>query len=215
MYSHLKGKSHLMMLQRIRDNSLRVSTGYGLMARNQIDPDEVEYDGNYWEREQGPKKLRPDQERFLDAKGLDRIPAKFQDKNYDHGQFSFREKEFHCDICDVWVRSRDQMQAHKEGKNHKKKSGKVKRFNCKICLIDVTCQDTLDNHMKGKDHIKRAQQMNERRRRMGIEVEEHDGFKTGPLEMAKLDPNEREELDSLRKQVRTLQEKVKSLQEAR
>lgn len=80
---------------------------------------------------------------------------------------------------------------------------------------NVTCQDTLDNHVKGKDHIKRAQQMNERRWMQGFKVEEQDGFKTGPVEMAKLDPNEREELDNLRKQVRTLQEKVKSLQEAR
>ena len=111
MMSHLRGKPHLMMLQRIRDDDLRKRTGVGLAARSSLE--EVEYDGGYWEREQGPRGLRKDQARFLDEKGLDRIQPKFKDQNYDHGQFHFRPDEFHCEICDVWVRSRDQMQAHK------------------------------------------------------------------------------------------------------
>ena len=58
-------------------------------------------------------------------------------------------------MCDVWVRARDQMQAHKDGANHQKKSGKIKRYERKLCLIQVPCEDTLNNHMRGKDHLKK------------------------------------------------------------
>ena len=97
------------------------------------------------------------------------MPAKFDAKSYDNGQY---EKELHCEECGVWVRSRDQMQAHKEGANHKKKSAKVQRFWCKLCRVQVTCQDTLNNHMRGKDHIKRVA---EQRRLRGGDDEEAGG----------------------------------------
>merc|ERR1712130_425608 len=92
---------------------------------------------------------------------LETVKAKFDDESYDYGQFKYNEEELYCNICDVWTRSRDQMQAHKEGANHKKKSTKVQRYQCKLCLIEVPCQDTLDNLMKGKDHIKRKMQLGE------------------------------------------------------
>ena len=77
---------------------------------------------------------------YLDTKRLDKMPAKFDKRTYDNGQYKFQKDEMYCEPCDVWVRSRDQMQAHKEGANHKKKSAKVQRFECKLCLIEVPCQ---------------------------------------------------------------------------
>ena len=66
--------------------------------------------------------------RFLDTKRLDNVPAKYDHRNYDHGQFKFKKeydllawaqcspffpRENYCDKCDVWTKTRDQMQAHK------------------------------------------------------------------------------------------------------
>ena len=138
------------------------------------------------------------------------MPAKFDPNNYDHGQFKYKKEENYCEKCDVYTKTRDQMQAHKEGANHKKMSAKVQRFRCDLCLIDVPCRDTLDNHMRGKDHIKRVKQLEEQRREKGEVVDEEGarGYRTGPREMAKLEQTEREELEQLRKTVKTLQSKV-------
>merc|ERR1719209_571484 len=89
-------------------------------------------------------------------------------------------------------------------------SAKVQRFRCDLCLIDVPCRDTLDNHMRGKDHIKRVKQLEEQRREKGEVVDEEgaSGYRTGPREMAKLEQTEREELEQLRKTVKTLRAKV-------
>ena len=64
----------------------------------------------------------------------------------------------------------------------------------------------MDNHMRGKDHIKRATQLDEERLKKGEVVagEGSVGYRIGPSEMAKLAPTEKEELESLRKTVRTL-----------
>ena len=109
------------------------------------------------------------------------------------------------------------MQAHKEGANHKKKSAKVQRFRCQLCLIEVPCQDTLNNHMRGKDHIKREKQLEEQRRKRGGGDEEatEGGYKTGPVEMAKLANNEREELKQLRLKCSVLEKKVAEYQKER
>ena len=138
------------------------------------------------------------------------MPAKFDPDNYDHGQFKYKKEENYCEKCDVYTKTRDQMQAHKEGANHKKMCAKVQRFRCDLCLIDVPCRDTLDNHMRGKDHIKRVKQLEEERRKKGELVDEDGtrGYRTGPVEMAKLEHTEREELERLRKQVKILQAKV-------
>jgi len=207
--SHLKGRPHLMQQQRLRDSEVRhVTGGRGLNDMLRPDQDCFNYDDSYWDRERGARKLRPEQERFLDTSRLDSVKAKFDNDVYDFGQFKYNEEELYCDICDVWTRSRDQMQAHKEGANHKKKSTKVQRYQCKLCLIEVPCQDTLDNHMRGKDHIKRDMQLQEQRRERG-EGEERvaGGYKTGPREMAKLSNSEREELIQLRKSNKILQAK--------
>ena len=58
-------------------------------------------------------RLRPEQERYLDSKRLDSMKAKFDPETYDHGQYKYNKEELYCSDCDVWVRSRDQMQAHK------------------------------------------------------------------------------------------------------
>ena len=141
-----------MQQQRLRDSEVRTVTGgRGLNDMLRPNQDCFNYDDNYWDRERGARKLRPEQERFLDTSRLDSVKAKFDNDLYDYGQFKYNEEELYCDICDVWTRSRDQMQAHKEGANHKKKSTKVQRYQCKLCLIEVPCQDTLDNHMRGRD----------------------------------------------------------------
>ena len=164
----------------------------------------------YWDRERGQRSLRPEQERFLDTARLDKVKAKFDPTNYDHGQFRYKRKELYCESCDVWVRSRDQMQAHKEGANHKKKSSGGAVFECELCLIRVPCQDTLNCHMRGKDHIKRVNQQAEARKARGEvgQEEEELGYKTGPLEMMKLRDDERDELDRLRREKEILRTKV-------
>lgn len=215
MMGHLKGTQHLMQLRRLKDNAVRGATG-GRGLNDVLIPNNENFDENFWYREKGPQKLRPEQERFLDTKRLDAVPAKFDSRTYDNGQYRFDERENYCEDCDVWVRSRDQMQAHKEGANHKKKSAKVHRYQCKLCLIEVPCQDTLDNHMRGKDHIKREKQlMEQRRQRGGAENEDIEGYKTGPAEMAKLNNDEVEELKRLRREVTVLRKKVREYQEER
>jgi len=216
MLSHLKGRPHLMQKQRIRDREVRLSTGgRGMNDMLRPDKESFKYDDGYWDRERGPRKLRPEQERFLDTKRMDGIKAKFDQDGYDYGQYKYDEGALHCDICDVWTRTRDTMQSHKEGANHKKKSAKVQRFQCTLCLIEVPCQDTLDNHMRGKDHVKRQMQLLEQRRTRGGQEEESligQGYKTGPIEMAKLNNSEKEELVQLRNRVKILQDKVKQYQ---
>ena len=210
MMSHLKGSEHLMQLRREKDDQVRRNTG-GLGLNDVLVPNEDNYDPNFWNRERGPQKLRPDQERFLNTKRLDSIPSKFDPSNYDHGQYKFNESELYCEPCDVWVRSRDQMQAHKEGANHKKKSAKIQRFQCRLCLIEVPCQDTLNNHMRGKDHIKREKQLTEQRRQQGrgndLDVDS-SGYKTGPKEMARLNNDDFEELQKLRRENNILKKKL-------
>ena len=119
------------------------------------------------------------------------------------------EKELYCETCDVWVRSRDQMQAHKDGANHKKMSAKVAVYECKLCFIKVPCQDTLNNHMRGKDHIKRAKQLEEKRRqRNEVTDDSEKGYQIGPMEMLKLGDDEMEELKRLRRENEILKKKV-------
>ena len=64
-------------------------------------------------------------------------------------------KLLHCDKCDVWVQNSIQLQIHKWGKNHMKKSKMVVRHFCNICLIEVSCNYTLEIHKLGKTHKKR------------------------------------------------------------
>jgi len=90
---------------------------------------------------------------------------------------------------------------------------KFNTFAATSCHIEleVPCRDTLDNHMRGKDHIKRATQLDEERLKKGDVVagEGSIGYRLGPSEMAKLAPTEKEELEPLRKTVRTLKAIVK------
>ena len=213
MVGHLNGYQHLMQLRRLKDHELRNKTGKSL--NDNLVPSYDDYDEDYWKKNKGSRKLRPEQERFLDTERLDAVPANFNPKNYDHGQYKFDEKELHCEDCNVWVRSRDQMQAHKEGQNHKKKSQKVQRFRCQLCLIEVPCQDTLNNHMRGKDHIKREKQLAEQRKQRGDPIpEENDtGYKIGPMEMAKLNDDKEEENKRLRLEVKNLRAKLVEYQD--
>jgi len=212
MLAHLKGAPHLSQQQRLRDKEVRARTGgFGLNDVLRLDNTKMQYSDRFWVEQKGKeKKLRPEHERFLDTTRFENMPAKFDPDNYDHGQFKYKKEENYCEKCDVYTKTRDQMQAHKEGANHKKMCAKVQRFRCDLCLIDVPCRDTLDNHMRGKDHIKRVKQLEEERRRKGELVDEDGtkGYRTGPVEMAKLEHTEREELERLRKQVKILQAKV-------
>ena len=190
MVGHLNGSSHHKQLRRLKDHEMRKKTGKSLM--DNLVPT---YDEDFWNRNKGPRNLRPEQERFLDTKQFDNVPAKFNRESYDNGQYRLSEKELHCEVCDVWVRSRDQMESHKEGANHKKKSAPVQRFQCQLCHIKVTCQDTLNNHMRGMSHLKKVADLAEQRKRRGdYDAEEDDsGYKVGPIEMAKLKDNQEEE----------------------
>jgi len=216
MYGHLKGYQHLKQQQRLRDRETREAMGMqkGLNSVLKPEIDSMGYDEQYWYREQRDKKtLNPEQERFLDTSRMDNVKARFNAKQYDYGQFEFKEKEMYCEVCDVWTKSRDTMEAHKAGATHLKNSAKVQRYQCTMCLITVPCQDTLDNHMRGKDHIKREKQLNEQRKQSGeIKRNGSNGYRIGPAEMAKLDNNEKEELIQLRQRVKILQEKVKNYQ---
>ena len=213
MVGHLQGNKHLMQLKRLKDHEIRNKTGKSL--NDNLVPTYDDYDEDYWHQNKGARKLRPEQERFLDTKRLDNVPAKFDRERYDNGQYKFNEKELYCENCDVWTRSRDQMQAHKEGKNHKKKSAKVQRFHCPLCMVDVTCQDTLNKHMKGKDHIKREKQLAEKRKLRGdLDADENDsGYKVGPLEMAKLKDDQEEENKRLKLENQNLRAKLVEYQD--
>ena len=116
--------------------------------------------------------------------------------------------------CGVWTRSRAEMQNHKNGKNHNKKSAKVYRFECHLCLVTVTSQSSLDDHMRGKSHIKAVKQLEEQRRKRGeIDLDEESiGYKTGPAEMAKLKNDEYEELVKLRQENKILKNEMKDYQ---
>ena len=210
MIGHINGKEHLKQLRRLKDDEIRNKTGKSL--NDNLVPSYADYKENFWNENKGPRKLRPEQERFLDTEWLDDVPAKFDREGYDYGQYKYNEEEMYCEHCDVWVRSRDQMQAHKEGANHKKKSAKVQRFHCQLCRIDVTCQDTLNNHMRGKDHIKREKQ--QRKQRGDYNAYDNDsGYKVGPVEMAKLKEDTEEENKRLRLENKNLQAKLKEYQE--
>jgi len=206
--SHLQGKPHLMQQQRLKDHALRVGTGFGIKART-AGTGKVEYDSSFRQRERGPKNLKPEQKRWLDEKGLDKIEPKFKLNTYDKGQFDTGNPDFHCEPCGVWVKQRDQMQAHKEGKNHKKKCEKVIRHHCEICLIDVTCKETLENHKQGKDHVKREKQLEMSRRRM----RERENDTTGDeVEVYGGEAEHNETFEEMRKKNRELEQRIKILQ---
>ena len=199
----------MAQLKRLQDRDLRHKTG-GLGYSDLLMPSKEVYDPDFWNREKGPRRLRPEQERFRDTKRFDRAEAKFDRDTYPRARLTV--KELHCPDCDVWVRTRDQMQAHKEGKEHQRRTAKVEVFECNLCRITVPCQVTLDNHMRGKDHIKRAAERREARKARGeITGTEEGGYRTGPMEMARLNNNEREELARLRKEHAILQEKYKMI----
>ena len=96
MMGHLRGTQHLMQLRRLKDHEVRSKTGRSL--NDVLVPNYQDYD---WNKERGDRKLRPDQERFLDTKRLDSVPAKFDAKSYDNGQYRYDEKELHCEECDA------------------------------------------------------------------------------------------------------------------
>ena len=80
-------------------------------------------------------------------------------------------------------------------------------FACSVCHVSVPCQYTLNIHLLGKNHLKRVKEIQESRRLKG--KEEKGGYRTGPLEMAMLSENEREELVRLRRHNNILKEKLK------
>ena len=99
MVGHLNGYQHLMQLRRLKDHEMRSKTGKSL--NDNLVPTYEDYDEDYWNRNKGARKLRPEQERFLDTKRLDDVPAKFNRERYDNGQYKFNEKELYCEDCDV------------------------------------------------------------------------------------------------------------------
>ena len=104
-----------MQLRREKDDQVRRNTG-GLGLNDVLVPNEDNYDPNFWNRERGPQKLRPDQERFLNTKRLDSIPSKFDPSNYDHGQYKFNESELYCEPCDVGFSFKNPYEKHRKTK---------------------------------------------------------------------------------------------------
>ena len=206
MKAHLNGRQHLMQLRRLTDNYVRQSTGMRMGLNAVLAP--VDFDPEFWNKNRGPRKLRPDQERMYDNDRFDEMPTKFDEK--ESKQYKLDEKMLHCEDCNVWVRSRSDMEAHKAGSNHQKRSAPIRRFECSLCLIQVPCPDTLDNHMRGALHMKKAAQLREKRRQRGEYDEDcHGGYRTGPGEMKKLENDEFEELERLRQETRIQKSKLK------
>jgi len=88
MVAHLKGAPHLSQQQRLRDKEVRARTGgYGLNEVLKPDSKKMNYDDRFWLEQKGKnRKLKPEQERYLDTDRLNAIPAKFDQRTYDHGQ---------------------------------------------------------------------------------------------------------------------------------
>ncbi|MBM3938620.1 MAG: hypothetical protein FJ333_08225, partial [Sphingomonadales bacterium] len=136
-----------------------------------------------------------------------KVEVKFDRDTYDRKQFSAKKDELYCPDCDVHTNTRDQMQCHKLGQNHKKMSSRVVEYRCDLCLVTVPCQDTLDNHKKGKDHLKRVLQLEEKTKG-SAEAAESDLSRSSVAEQEVL----RLRVRFLQNQVTTLMEKEKACQ---
>jgi len=72
-----------------------------------------------------------------------------------------------CDICDISVNSQEILNAHLQGKNHKKKlnqvggsnGNSVKSFHCDVCNVNTSDQTNLDMHLQGAKHNKMLRNM--------------------------------------------------------
>lgn len=168
MRAHIAGRPHLAMKQKHRDSELRQRFGKGLAEVMQTDPDHFGYDENFWARESsGSRSRREEIARQQENSHYSRTPVKFDKATYDFGQFNSSSDELYCADCDVRTLTRDQMQCHKNGQTHKKRTTLVKVYSCELCYVTVPCQDTLDNHKRGKSHLKRVQELEDQRRRSG------------------------------------------------
>ena len=97
------------------------------------------------------------------------MKAKFDPDDYDYNNKGFSNEEY-CDLCDVWVKSRSNMQVYMDSGKHRRLAEKVSSFRCDLCHITVTCQATLNSHMRGKNHIKRVKQLEEHRKEHYLRV---------------------------------------------
>lgn len=170
MRSHLDGRPHLAQKQKIADRKLRETYGVGMSDIMTTKKEHFGVDDNYWLRMEGEEKQKMftgDKKLYevYDEKRYDRMAARFNRKDYDHGQFKESRTNLYCEVCGVTVATRDVMESHKQGKEHLRQVQQAKRYECKICNITVPCQNTLDSHMRGKDHIKKENQINEEQRR--------------------------------------------------
>ena len=121
-------------------------------------------------------------------------------------------EELHCQVCDVHVGSRAQMQQHLDGARHQKKINPVQMFKCYLCHIEVTSQSTLNIHMMGKDHLKREKERAKQRKKRG-DYNANDKDKVGPMEMSKLKEDTEEENKRLRLEVKNLRAKLVEYQD--
>ena len=94
MIGHLNGKEHQKQLRRLKDDEMRNKTGKSL--NDNLVPSYADYKENFWNENKGPRKLRPEQERFLDTERLDDVPAKLDRERYDNGQYKFNKKEMYA-----------------------------------------------------------------------------------------------------------------------
>lgn len=139
MRGHIRGRNHLQE----KKNKGQYIPGMNMKVEDN--------DRNFWTQQDNKIRIQQASRTTLDNDYSDK-KSNFTGKRYDMGQFN---KSRYCGICGVTVHSRDTMENHIQGAEHKRRAKKPELFECKICFIRVPCQNTLNSHLQGKDHIKR------------------------------------------------------------
>ena len=68
---------------------------------------------------------------------------------------------FMCQLCEVECSSEQMLEAHVNGKSHRKRreqkayGGTAQKFRCDLCKIETTDQRGLEDHKRGKKHLKK------------------------------------------------------------
>lgn len=88
----------------------------------------------------------------------EKLAAKLNE-NTSMGSTLVKKGVLSCNICDVTVQSKDVLDAHLMGKQHKKKLAQSKnpgaKFRCDLCNIETSDQTGLDMHLQGSKHKKK------------------------------------------------------------
>jgi len=184
----------------------------------------VENDRNFWIKQDNKLKSQQANRNSLDN-DYSKKKSNFKGRRYDMGQF---RESMYCDICGVTVHSRDTMENHIQGAEHKRRAKVPEKFECKLCLIVVPCQNTLNSHLQGKDHIKRMNEEKLRKERgentvlssddieelkqVKLQVKNLQKIFDKLLEKQKKCKTEHKDADTLADRKRTLENELKQLE---